>query len=64
MEKHLFTVLIVDDEDNIRSSLRRLLKLTYGDAIAMFFAPNGMQALEILAAEAVDLAIIDLMMPR
>ena len=53
-------ILIVDDEDNQRKSLAIGLRL---EGYQILEAPDGEAALEVLAAESVDLAIIDLMMP-
>lgn len=55
------TVLIVDDDDGIRRSLARLLRL---EGYATAEASNGMEALEYLRSHpAPRLILLDLMMP-
>lgn len=53
-------ILIVDDESNQRKSLAIGLRL---EGFGVLEAENGEQALEVLGREAVDLALVDLMMP-
>jgi two-component system response regulator AtoC len=53
-------VLIVDDERNIRESIRRLFEL---EGIEAAVAESGVQGAALLAAEAFDAAIVDLRMP-
>lgn len=56
-----FTLLFVDDEANILTSLRRLLRpLGY----RIFVANGGAQGLDVLAKEHVDLVISDMRMPE
>ncbi|SDH60647.1 HD domain-containing phosphohydrolase [Propionivibrio dicarboxylicus] len=55
------TVLLVDDEPNILSSLRRLLRPTGYRTIT---AESGRAGLEILEKEHVDLVISDMRMPE
>lgn len=54
-------VLIVDDEENARIGLKKLLALEgfHVDAVA-----NGFEALEYLAKHSVDLVITDINMPE
>ncbi len=54
------TVLIVDDEKNIRATLARSLRL---EGYATLEAANGAEALDRLRDEEVDLIILDLQMP-
>jgi DNA-binding NtrC family response regulator len=54
-------VLVVDDEPAIRRALMRMLE-NHGMRVAS--AGDGAEALEVLAREAVDVAVVDLMMPR
>jgi response regulator RpfG family c-di-GMP phosphodiesterase len=55
------TILIVDDESNILSSLQRLFRpLGY----RIFTATSAQEALDILQGEAVDLIISDMRMPQ
>ena len=56
-----FTVLIVDDEKNIRAGLSHALEL---DGYDTLLAADGQEALEIIADSEVDLVIADLKMPR
>ena len=55
------TVLVVDDERNIREGLRRALEL---DGYTVATAADGTEALSVLATEEIDLIIADLRMPR
>jgi DNA-binding NtrC family response regulator len=55
------TVLIADDEKNIRASVQRLLDLEGHRALA---AADGEEALALLRREDVDLVILDLQMPK
>ncbi len=55
------TLLLVDDEENILSSLRRLFRpLGY----RIFTAQSGVQGMEVMAKENVDLIISDMRMPE
>lgn len=53
-------ILIVDDEENQRKSLGIGLRL---EGYSVLEAADGEAALEVLAREPVDLALVDLMMP-
>ncbi len=55
------TLLLVDDEANILSSLKRLFR-PFGYRILT--AESGAQGLEILAQESVDLVVSDMRMPQ
>ncbi len=55
------TLLFVDDEPSILSSLRRLFRQ---HGYEMFAAESAAQALEILEKEAIDLVISDMRMPE
>ncbi len=55
------TILFVDDEANILSSLKRLFR-PFGYRI--FTAEGGAQGLEILAQESIDLVVSDMRMPE
>ncbi|WP_232539902.1 HD domain-containing phosphohydrolase [Azohydromonas aeria] len=55
-----FTVLCVDDEPNILSSLQRALR---NPRLRVLTAPGGAEALDILRRTAVDLVISDMRMP-
>jgi DNA-binding NtrC family response regulator len=54
------TVLVVDDEANIRRALRNSLE---PEGYAVLDAETAERALEVLAAEPVDLAILDIRLP-
>ncbi|WP_369602017.1 HD domain-containing phosphohydrolase [Hahella sp. SMD15-11] len=54
-------VLLVDDEANILSSLRRLLRRQRYD---IFTAESGREGLEILEREHIDLVVSDMRMPE
>ncbi len=54
-------ILIVDDEVAIRKALERFLG---GLKYDVFAAKDGEEALAILAREAIDLALVDLVMPK
>ncbi|MES2205227.1 MAG: response regulator [Pseudomonadota bacterium] len=54
------TILLVDDEPNILSSIRRLLRLR---GYAINTTESGEEALKILSTEPVDLIISDMHMP-
>ena len=60
-EKPKLTLLFVDDEASILSSLRRLFR-QHGYNILI--AESGAQGLEILEKEAVDLVVSDMRMPE
>ena len=55
-----YKVLCVDDEPNILSALRRMLSL---EGFEVFTADSGVQALELLARESVNVIISDMQMP-
>ncbi len=54
------TILIVDDEKNIRATLGRGLRL---EGYATLEAANGEEALQFVEADGVDLILLDLQMP-
>lgn len=57
------TILVVEDEDALRATIRRLLQ---GEGYTVLEAPNGASALEVLssaAAAGVALVLTDLRMP-
>jgi two-component system nitrogen regulation response regulator NtrX len=55
------TILVVDDEANIRHTLRGVLA---DEGYEVVEAQDGRRALEILAREAPRLAIVDIWMPE
>jgi len=58
---HPKVVLLVDDSQTVRRMLEWSLKPT---GLKTLQAADGLQALELLAVESVDLVIVDLNMPR
>ena len=54
------TVLVVDDNDDIRNYLNQLLKTEYN----ILTAKDGVEAVEIASSEIPDLILCDIMMPR
>ena len=56
-----FTLLAVDDESSVLSSLKRLF---FEDDYQIYTAGNGEEALQLLKKMSVDAALIDLKMPR
>ncbi|MER5321095.1 ATP-binding response regulator [Streptosporangium roseum] len=54
-------VLIADDDEEFRATVRRMLT---GFAAHIDEAPDGLVALEVMAANPPDLALVDLLMPR
>ena len=55
------SILVVDDYDQIRNLLRRILQ---GGGYEVFEASNGRQAIDWLRKNGVDLVITDLIMPE
>jgi DNA-binding response OmpR family regulator len=53
-------VLVVDDDPDVRQLVEMKLRL---DGIETLTATNGQEALDVLAANDVDLVVLDLMMP-
>ena len=56
-----FSILVVDDEKNIRLGLGQALE---GEGYNTHLAENGVKALEIIAKEKIDIVITDLRMPE
>ena len=56
-----FNILIVDDEKNIRTGLAKALEL---DGYKTYTAADGLEALELIETEEIDLIIADLRMPN
>jgi DNA-binding NtrC family response regulator len=59
--KRSFSLLLVDDEPKILSSLKRLFR---NAPYQIHTADNGMAAMEILARKPIDAALVDLKMPE
>ena len=60
-ENRKFALLLVDDEATILSALRRLFRTLPYD---LHTAQDGTAAMEILRCTAIDVALVDLMMPE
>jgi DNA-binding NtrC family response regulator len=60
MDGTKLSILVVDDEANIRRSLRSTLE---AEGFAVLDAESAEKALEVLAAEPVDLALFDIRLP-
>jgi len=56
-----FTILIVDDEKNIREGLGKSLEM---DGFTVFLAEDGKQGWSLMNQDNIDLVITDLKMPR
>lgn len=55
-----YTVMLVDDEESILNSLRRLL---HGKPYDLLLATNGAQALSLFEQHSIDLIVCDARMP-
>lgn len=53
-------ILLVDDEEEILEFLERMLRHNY----TIFKVENGQEALKVLAGEAIQLVVTDVMMPE
>lgn len=56
-----FTILVVDDEKNIREGLGKSLEM---DGHSVLLASNGMEAWQLIGSKEVDLVITDMKMPQ
>ena len=59
----MYKILIVDDEDIIRRSIVKILDWKKLGFEEVFDASNGLEALEILKSESIDLVLADIKMP-
>ena len=57
----MFHILVVDDDKNIRYVMKEVLE---ANQYTVFTAKDGEEAFEVLVKEHIDLAIVDIMMPR
>lgn len=57
----MFHILVVDDDKNTRLFFKAVLE---GSGYTVFTAGNGEEALEVLDKEHIDLAVLDVMMPK
>jgi DNA-binding NtrC family response regulator len=53
------SILIVDDEQGVRESLRMILKFSY----RVYLSPSGEEALNFIRENKIDLILLDLRMP-
>ena len=60
-EEKLKTILLVEDEDQVRIPLARLLEK---NNYAVMEASDGLEALRVIEDKRPDLMIVDVMMPR
>lgn len=58
-----FRVLIVDDSSVMRAFIRRIITVSGMDGAEFLEAANGLEALEILRKEWVDVVLTDINMP-
>lgn len=56
-----YSVLVVDDEDEIREALEIYLK---NEGLKVFKAKDGIEALELLSEQDIHLILLDIMMPK
>ncbi len=57
----MFHILVVDDDKNIRFLMREILE---SEHYTVFTANHGEEALSVMETEHIDLAIVDIMMPK
>lgn len=57
-------ILLVDDEPDIRQSLKELIKFNFGDSVRVVEASDGMEATTKIHFQAFHCVITDLKMPR
>ena len=57
----MFNILVVDDDKNTRIFMRAVLE---AEGYTVFTACNGEEALALMDKEHVDLAVLDVMMPK
>src|SRR5689334_12832033 len=57
----LFTILVVEDNQNIRKLMCAVLKQ---HGFNPYWAEDGIQALDVMEKQHIDLVVLDLMMPN
>ena len=57
----MFRILVVDDDKNTRRLLQAVLEV---ENYTVFTAGNGEEALDVMDKEHIDLAVLDIMMPK
>jgi len=60
-DNKMFHILVADDDKHARMLLRAVLE---AENYTVFTAENGEEAIEIIGKEHIDLAILDIMMPK
>lgn len=60
LKKKALSLLIVEDNDDLRESIQRILSQTYH----VLTATNGLEALALLSDQDVDIIVSDVMMPK
>ena len=60
----MFRVLLVDDEENVLEILKTTIQWQELGVDKLFTAQDGLQALELLEKQSIDLMITDIKMPR
>lgn len=56
-------ILVVDDDPVIRGGIIQIIGRHFEDAVRVFQAGSGLEALEIVCAEAIDIIVADIKMP-
>lgn len=57
----MINILVVDDDKNTRALMKAVLM---AEDYTVFLAENGLDALDVMDREHIDLAIVDIMMPK
>lgn len=57
----MINILVVDDDKNTRALMKAVLT---AEDYTVFLAENGLDALDVMDREHIDLAIVDIMMPK
>lgn len=57
----MFQILVIDDDKNTRLLFKAILE---NENYTVFTAGNGIEALEVLDSNHIDLAVLDIMMPK
>lgn len=59
----MYKLLIVDDERNIRLGIKAMISREFPNQFTLLLASNGLEAMEILKAEWIDIILTDIKMP-